>query len=112
MDENRKLMSHDDQAADDEAVRAFATALWDQGVLTWGDAVDTARKAVAAGLAVVRVGEPPPWMKPETIRCLTCGKFQALPKKRTALVQFIHDYFCDDPRERTLYRLTEGNDRD
>jgi len=97
-------MTHDDQAAD---VLSRWLLDWMSGCSV-GDQLDA---LTAAGLAVVKVGEPPPWVEPETVRCLTCGEFQALPSKRTTLGQFVHDYFCDNPRERTLYRLTEGNDR-
>ena len=101
-------MSHDDRAADvlAEAIRAICNSFWiaSDDEDRAGDIIDA---LAAAGLAVVRVGEPPPWMEQPT----TDG---VMPYWRTAgnvrgavNLEAGHDRPDDD----ALYRLTEGDDR-
>ena len=88
-------MSHDDRAAD---VPAGFRAVFEPYGFSDADLLSLIRRLAAEGEAVVRVGEPPPWMERAVRGYVFQGDDQWLWTRGT-------------PPNLTLYRLTEGNDR-
>ena len=114
-------MSHDDRAADVTLPEILA-ALYDVGACMDEDCdepvcvVRKVREAIAAGSAVVKVGEPPPWM--EQPSCWSTlpggGESHGYAFLDTGLDQVVAETQCfaaADGDYVPLYRLTEGNDR-
>ena len=107
-------MSHDDRAADvlAEAICAICNSFWiaSDDEDRAGDIIDA---LAAAGLAVVRVGEPPPWMEqphPDVLGPAgTIAPYWRTSDGAGAAVNIYPSDARDD--DLPLYRLTEGNDR-